>query len=68
MDLTTKEIAEKYGLPTYDPIQWHYIEKAMLEYGKQEAKSFASWIAHEVIAGRTLEKLWNDYQEQFKTA
>lgn len=31
-------------------------------YGEQEAKSFANWLSNQVIAGRTMTKLWNDYQ------
>lgn len=37
---------------------------AMKRYAKQEARSFASWISNQIIAGRTLTKLWADYEAE----
>lgn len=31
-----------------------------------EAQAFAGWICHQVVAGRTYNKLWLDYQESKK--
>jgi len=40
------------------------IERVMEQYAQQEAKSYANWLSNQVIAGRTMTKLWNDYREQ----
>lgn len=36
--LSAEEVGAKYGLPTYDPIQWHHIKRAMEEYKNQEVQ------------------------------
>ena len=41
--------------------------EAMSIYAKQEALSFANWLSNENVEGRTITKLWNDYQQLFKT-
>jgi len=40
------------------------IERVMQQYAEQEAKAYANWLSNQVIAGRTMTKLWNDYREQ----
>ena len=40
------------------------IERVMQQYAEQEAKAYANWLSNQVIAGRTMIKLWNDYREQ----
>lgn len=40
------------------------IDEAMEKYAHQEAKAYANWLSNQVIAGRTMTKLWNDYREQ----
>ena len=45
----------------------YYITSAMKEYAEQEAKSYAAWLSNQVIAGRTMTKLWDDYQKELNT-
>ena len=40
------------------------IERVMDQYAQQEAKAYANWLSNQVIEGRTMTKLWNDYREQ----
>ena len=40
------------------------LERIMNQYAEQEAKAYANWLSNQVIAGRTMTKLWNDYREQ----
>ena len=40
------------------------IDESMQLYADQEAKSYANWLSNQVIARRTMTKLWNDYRKQ----
>jgi hypothetical protein len=40
------------------------IDESIQLYADQEAKAYANWLSNQVIAGRTMTKLWNDYREQ----
>ena len=40
------------------------IDESMEKYAEQEAKAYANWLSNQVIAGRTMTKLWNDYRQQ----
>jgi hypothetical protein len=60
MDLTTEEIANKYGLAAV----WPAVDEALNEYAAQEAKSYQSWLNNQVLAGRTQHKLWLDYKAE----
>lgn len=42
------------------------IRGAMLFDREKECKSFANWLSNTVIAGRTIDKLWNDYINEIK--
>ena len=67
MDMTKEEILEdmRYKMPFHLPNRIRpYIEEAMQIYADQEAKAFANWLSNQVIAGRTMVKLWNDYKNQ----
>lgn len=72
MDLTKEEILTKnVGKLAVSGLKWktlgerkELIFKAMQEYAEQEAKAYANWLAHQVIAGRTAAKLWLDYQAE----
>jgi len=41
-----------------------YIEEAMQIYADQESRAFANWLSNTVIAGRTMDKLFNDYKRE----
>lgn len=69
MNLTKEEILkdckiESERLQQEKPILHHNILKAMEQYAEQEAKAYANWLSNQVVAGRTMTKLWNDYREQ----
>jgi len=71
MDLTKDEILEKMRIemPFHLPDRLRpYIKEAMQIYADQEAKSYANWLAHQVIAGRTATKLFMDYKAQFEAS
>ena len=69
MDLTKEEILkdckiESERLQQEKPMLHHNILRAMEKYAEQESKAYANWLSNQVIAGRTMTKLWNDYREQ----
>jgi len=76
MDKTKREIlkthfqviANKISGITFEDAEgnngYDWVYDAMDEYAEQEAKSYASWLSNQVIAGRTSTKLWDDYQEE----
>lgn len=69
MDLTKEEILEKHFRAHLKRITYpEQVYAAMDEYAAQEAKAYANWLSHQVIAGRTAAKLWMDYQAQFSEA
>ncbi|AEE53749.1 hypothetical protein [Haliscomenobacter hydrossis] len=43
------------------PALLYQIQAATRQYAEEKAKHFAGWIANQVIAGRTYDKLWRDY-------
>ena len=69
MDLTKEEILKDCKIEIerlqQEKTMLHYnILKAMERYAEQEARAYANWLSNQVIAGRTMTKLWNDYREQ----
>lgn len=67
MGRTKREIINEM----YDEMPFHcaqeakrYIAEAMQIYADQEAKAYANWLSHQVIAGRTAEKLFADYKKE----
>lgn len=69
MDRTKDEILEqmRIEMPFHLPERiLPYIKEAMEIYAVQEAKSYASWLSHQVIGGRTSHKLWADYMSEVR--
>ena len=44
------------------PKDWIY--QSMEQFAEQVAKDYRTWCNHQVIAGRTDAKLWEDYQAE----
>jgi hypothetical protein len=59
-----REILKKHGDWRDNPNGEIEILDAMNEYAKQEALSFAGWLANQVCDGRTITKLWADYRNE----
>ena len=59
--LNNKSANQFRELVTSNQQEYHFC-LAMEYYASKVAKDYAQWLAHEVIAGRTASKLWNDYQ------
>lgn len=67
MDLTRGEILNShltFGRATKLNVSRESIYKAMGQYAKQEAIAFANWISNQVLAGRTITRLWDDFQKE----
>lgn len=63
--MTKQYIIDIYGLKddAYVPANHKRgLEHALNKVIEKECKEYANWLTHEVIAGRTETKLWNDYQ------
>jgi hypothetical protein len=64
MDLTKEEILKEQYFSDQEIENKSGIFKAMDKYAEQEAKAYANWLSNQIIAGRTMTKLWNDYRKQ----
>lgn len=71
MDKTPEEIlSEQYSISEYRyPVIHASVQgvfRAMEQYAEQEAKSYAAWLSNQVIHGRTMQQLWDDYKAETK--
>lgn len=63
LDEYLKVFYEVYKIKTSDK-SIPFLTRAMKTYAAQEAKAYANWLTKQVIAGRTYDKLWNDYKNE----